>query len=81
MQEDSERFVTVSGNGISFLALMKPKREGGDIYAFLYRDDRLPELLRLLGRYASHVELNFTWLDAARCQTAAYRLADKEAMR
>lgn len=46
---------------INVLALVK----GVERYVFLYDDASRAETLRMLGRYASNPELNFTWYDAA----------------
>lgn len=50
------------GDGINSLALQK---DGGELYIFLYRDSRLVECLRHLGRLASREDLSFSWYDAA----------------
>jgi len=39
--------------------------KGKDKYAFLYDDSSRAETLRVLGRFASHPELSFTWHEAA----------------
>jgi hypothetical protein len=46
---------------INVLALVK----GSERYVFLYDDASRAETLRVLGRFASNPELNFTWYDAA----------------
>ena len=46
---------------VNVLALVK----GSERYIFLYDDDNRAATLRMLGRYASNPELNFTWYDAA----------------
>ena len=46
---------------INVLALVK----GSERYVFLYDDESRAETLRVLGRYASHPDLSFTWYDAA----------------
>ena len=46
---------------INVLALVK----GTERYVFLYDDASRAETLRVLGRYASHPQLSFTWYDAA----------------
>jgi hypothetical protein len=46
-----------------FIALVKPAPL--EQYVFLYREDRLIDCLRALGRFASNPELSFTWGDAA----------------
>ena len=43
------------------LALVKGKER----YVFLYDNASAAETLRILGRYASHPDLSFTWYDAA----------------
>ncbi len=46
---------------INVLALIK----GQERYIFLYDDQHRNEVLRVLGRFASHPELSFSWYDAA----------------
>lgn len=46
---------------INVLALAK----GSERYVFLYDDASIAEALRTLGRFASNLELSFTWYDAA----------------
>lgn len=46
---------------INVLALVK----GSERYVFLYTDAFKGEMLRTLGRFASHPQLSFTWYDAA----------------
>lgn len=46
---------------INVTALVK----GNERYIFLYDDDRVAETLKVLGRFASHPDLSFTWYDAA----------------
>jgi len=46
---------------INVLALVK----GDERYVFLFDDANRSEALRVLGRYASHPDLSFTWYDAA----------------
>ncbi len=46
---------------INVVALVK----GAERYVFLYDDASRAETLRVLGRFASNPELNFTWYDAA----------------
>lgn len=53
--------VLVVSQDINVLALVK----GVERYVFLYDDASRAETLRMLGRYASNPELNFTWYDAA----------------
>ncbi len=43
------------------LALIK----GGERFIFVYGDDQGSEVLLKIGQFASHPELNFTWIDAA----------------
>lgn len=40
-------------------------KKDNEQYIFLYNDDNRTEMLRILGRYASDVELSFSWYDAA----------------
>ncbi|MBR9704600.1 hypothetical protein GOV12_04255 [Candidatus Pacearchaeota archaeon] len=40
-------------------------RTGDELYRFVFYEDNISELLRTLGRYASNVDLSFTWYDAA----------------
>jgi len=37
----------------------------GERFLFLYDDDSVEELIRVLGQYAADTELNFSWYDAA----------------
>ena len=46
---------------VKVIALVKGKER----YVFIYNESNRPEVLRLLGRYASNPELSFTWYDAA----------------
>ena len=46
---------------INVLALVKGKER----YIFLYDDGNRSKALRVLGRYASHTDLSFSWYDAA----------------
>jgi hypothetical protein len=46
---------------INVLALVKGKER----YIFLFDDSQRSDALRVLGRYASNVELSFNWYDAA----------------
>ena len=46
---------------LNVLALVK----GEDKYVFLFDDANRVETLRMLGRYAADLELNFSWYDAA----------------
>lgn len=51
----------IASRELNVLTLVK----GAERYAFVWRDDQRPELLRVLGRFASEPELSFTWYDAA----------------
>ena len=46
---------------INVIALVK----GEERYVFLWSDPDRVEVLRTLGRFASHPHLSFTWYDAA----------------
>ena len=46
---------------VKVIALIK----GAEQYVFIYNESNRPEILRLLGRYASNPELSFSWYDAA----------------
>ncbi|MGI5832792.1 MAG: hypothetical protein ACOX6D_09750 [Thermoguttaceae bacterium] len=46
---------------INVLALVK----GEERYVFIYNEENRSETMRVLGRYASNPELNFSWYDAA----------------
>lgn len=46
---------------INVIALIR----GDERYIFLYYDEKVDELLRFFGRFASNPELSFTWYDAA----------------
>lgn len=52
---------TAEPGDINVLALAK----GPERYIFLYDDDSRAETLRVLGRFASNMELSFDWRDAA----------------
>lgn len=39
--------------------------KGKENWVFVYEDGREADVLRLLGRYASNPDLDFTWYDAA----------------
>lgn len=45
----------------TFIQLTK----GDEKYMFLFTDENSDEVLRTLGRWASHDELSFSWMDAA----------------
>jgi hypothetical protein len=49
------------GGDINVLAMEK----GDEKYIWLYGDDRLIDLMRSLGKFASDPDLSFTWYDAA----------------
>lgn len=46
---------------VNVLALVR----GQERYIFIYDDESRAETLRVLGRFASNPELEFTWYDAA----------------
>lgn len=46
---------------INVLALVK----GEERYVFLFDDAHRSDVLRVLGRFASNVDLSFSWYDAA----------------
>jgi hypothetical protein len=62
---------------INVLALVK----GEERYIFLFDDERRPEALRTLGRFASNPELSFSWYDAAvlsqRIRHAAHQVEEE----
>ena len=45
--------------------LVVRKLDTAEVYVFAYTDDKLTDLLRTFGRYASREDLSFNWLDAA----------------
>ncbi len=51
----------MNDDDINVLALVK----GRERYIFLFDDSQRAEALRTLGRFASNVELSFSWYDAA----------------
>jgi len=51
----------VSNLNVNLLVLIR----GEERYIFIYNDENCAELFRVLGRFASNQELNFTWYDAA----------------
>lgn len=51
----------MSQQELNVLAMVK----GEERYIFLFDEASRTETLRVLGRYASNPELNFTWYDAA----------------
>ena len=54
-------------------------RRGEEHYVFLWRDDALPELFRVIGRYASDERLSFNWFDAAQLSMALRRSQSRPA--
>lgn len=51
----------ISYKDINVTALLKDKER----YIFIYYDEKRPEILRTLGRFASDPEFSFSWYDAA----------------
>lgn len=51
----------MANNDINVLALVK----GGERYVFLFDDDHKGDVMRVFGRFASDVDLSFSWYDAA----------------
>lgn len=49
----------------------------GETYIWLFRDDRVAECLRTLGKYAADERLSFTWYDAARVSQAVRDVANE----
>lgn len=55
------RFHGLADAELNFLILSK----GDERYCFVFDDENRSEMLRTLGRFASHPDLSFSWYDAA----------------
>ena len=47
---------------VNVVSLLKAN---GQRFEFVYTDENASEILREMGRFASHPEIDFTWFDAA----------------
>ena len=64
-------------NDVNILALVKQS----EVYTFIYDAESRAETLRTLGRFASNLELSFTWYDAAELSQKIRQEAENQEMR